>query len=130
MRTYRIELETFDPVLYPDGWVDIKDARSWADSTRIDSASLQMTPASNGAEMQVRADLLARGLKVLETAVIAWSLTDDAGAPVPATPSGFQSDALDADLGEWLLDQIEAHYAAQRRTQEARKNSAAPSTPL
>ena len=124
MATYRISLDTFSEERYPGGWAEIKGRRSWADSKRIDSASVSMTAPGAGSEMFMRADLLGRGIAILESAIVAWSL------PIPPTRAGFESDDFDDDLGEWLIDQIDAHYASERRTTDARKNSAAPSTPL
>jgi hypothetical protein len=123
MRIHRIELSEFDAEAYQGGWVDIRDTRSWADTKRIEGASLEMTRAGNGTEeVLMRVDLLARALMVLETAIVAWSLTGEDGQPLPATRSGYSSDQFDAELGEWLMERIEAHYEAGRRTATERKN--------
>ena len=121
--THRINLEDFDATRYPGDWVDIHDTLSLAQKTRMDNAGITARPTGEGGEIVFEAvDVSANVIETLATAVIAWSLA------MPPTRDGFLSDELPSDLGEWLLAQVRAHYAAQGRSNTEGKSSAARST--
>lgn len=99
---HRIQLRELDPEAYPDGWVDIHERRTF--ETRL----LVQDAATNG--------YLEYGLVRIERYVEAWSL---AGSPRDRAYVG----GLDEDLMGFVIDSAEAHYAATRRSQEARKSA-------
>lgn len=116
MQTHRINLEEYDAEAYPQGYVDIKERRSWGDSNRIAAAGFGRVEASgtNGtATGSMAFDAAERVLVEVETALVAWSLS------LPANRDGLLSDEFDEGLGDWLLAQIREHYESQKRTPEA-----------
>lgn len=124
-KAHRIYL---DECGYPGEWVDIRARRSWAARQRVDAATIGQSQVV-GNELRVMPDLMARALAMLEEAVVAWSLRDASGEPLPVGRGGFQHDDFDEHLGDWLVRAVEAYYDGQRRGQDERKNSGGPSTP-
>lgn len=122
--THRIDLGMFDDA-YAGEWVDIAPRRGWADMKRIEQAAAILHPTDTEGEFDVSMNLLEQGIAKLESAVEAWSLKDASGAMLPASREGFLHPEFDDDLGDWLIDQIDAHYAAQKRTQAQRGKSVA-----
>lgn len=137
MEPHRIDVpESFE---LSDAYVLIRPKRSWSARNRVESAGMfvrshgeaarrgEDAPAAAAAEVGI--DAMALGVAVLETAVISWTgIADVNGRPLPATRRGFMHDDFDSDLGDWLVEQIQAFYAAQQRTEEAGKVEA-PSSP-
>lgn len=130
MQTHRIEIpERFN--LGPGAHVVIREKRSWSAQQRVDQAGLRVKPSAEDARKveSFIADVLERGLAVLETAIVSWEGVRDArGVALPASRAGYLHEDFDPDLGDWLVDGIEAWYAAQRRTEEAGKAAATPSS--
>lgn len=126
--THRIELADFNEDRYAGGFVDIHDRRGWADQQKIEGKGLRAIPMSgsdldnlNADNIELEITLYGRGLEVLRTAVVAWSLTDAEGQPLPANARGFNHADFPPDVGEWIVERIDAFYAAQRRTEEEAK---------
>lgn len=119
METHRLDI----PERLGGGYVDIRAKRSWAAATRVEGTGTRIEADKNAPDGAVATiDAVAKGLAVLESAVVAWSL------PLPAARAGFLSDDFDPDVGDWLVDAIEDYYASLRRGDEERKTDAAPST--
>lgn len=114
-------------------YVLVKPRQSWAALNRVQAAGLVVRTDGAGATGEVTADVLAKGLAVLETAVVSWHGVEDAnGRPLPTSRAGYMHDDLDSDFGDWLVDTISAHYAAQRRPAEdtsAEGKAEAPPSP-
>lgn len=113
---------------YPAEWVDIRPRRSWAARQRVDAATIGQSQVV-GNELRLMPDLMARSLAILEEAVVAWSLKDASGAPLPVGRAGFQHADFGEEIGDWLVNRIEQYYQAHRRGPDERKNSDEPSTP-
>ena len=111
---YRIDLGAYDPV-YEGEWVDIKEKRSFADVKRVEAKGARGHQNDAG-EVEFTMDVLEQSIAKLETSVINWSLKTDAGAPLPPHRGGFVSDDFDAELGDWLIDQIDAYYRERSRS--------------
>ena len=128
MEPHRLEIpERFG---MPGAFVTIKPRQSWSALNRVQAAGLVVRTDGSGATGEVTADVLAKGLAVLETAVLSWSgVTDASGRPIPATRAGFMHDDLDAGFGDWLVDAITAFYAAQRRPEDASAEGKAEAPP-
>lgn len=102
------------------GWADIKARMSLADKTRLQMPGISVGAAFDGngeltANVQTF-DFLENQLAPLWVALVAWSLVDDVGAPLPVSREGVLSDALPADVGEYLLEQVKEYYASSGRT--------------
>lgn len=128
MEPYRIDVpERFG---LSGAYVLIKPRQSWSALNRVQAAGLVVRTDGGGATGEVTADVLAKGLAVLETSVVSWhGITDANGRPIPATRAGFMHDDLDAEMGDWLVDAISEFYAAQRRTADEGKAEAPTSQP-
>ncbi len=113
MDTHRIDIpERFGCA--PGAHVTVRARRSWAARQRVDSAGVKIIPdRDGGTQHEGRIDALARGLAVLETAVLSWEGVRDAeGKPLPASRAGYVHEDFDPELGDWLVDAIDAVYAA------------------
>lgn len=99
------------------GWVEIREKRSWADVKRIDQQALKWE--SNDGEVIGHMDLLEQGIAKLESAVVLWSLTDENDSPLPPSRGGFVNPDFDPEVGDWLIDQIDAYYAGRSRSKRA-----------
>lgn len=113
MQTHTLEI----PERLGGGSVQIRAKQSWGARARVDSAGVFVKPG----EEEARIDGRAKGLAILESAVVSWSLD------LPATREGFMSDDFDGDVGDWLVDAIVEHYQSQRRSEEDSKNDGSPS---
>ena len=101
-------------------YVLIRPHQSWAALNRTQAAGLVVRAPSPGETAQLTADVLAVGLATLETAVLSWhGILDMEGRPIPASHAGYMHDDLDPDVGDWLVEEITAFYAAQRRPADA-----------
>jgi hypothetical protein len=123
METKRIDLEAFDGERYPGGWADIKLGRPFAAGRKIESAGVKMFPKPGADLDNLKADdvelvydQLSQGLATLEWHVIAWSLEDAGGNPLPVNRAGFLHEDFDDDLGAWLIDRINFHVEESRRS--------------
>lgn len=108
-------------VVPPDlggGWVEIKPKRSWADVKRIDQEVVRWETNEAG-EQVGKMDLLEQGLAKLASAVVTWSLTDENGSAIPPDRGGFVHEDFDPELGDWLVEQIDAYYAGRSRSKRA-----------
>ena len=102
----------------PGAFVTIKPRQSWSALNRVQAAGLVVRTDGAVATGEVTADVLAKGLAVLETAVLSWSgVVDFDGRAIPATRAGFMGD-FDSGFGDWLVDAISAFYEAQKRTED------------
>jgi len=110
MRTHTINLGDFDEE-YAGKTATIRYRRSWAGQQRVDGAGARATqdPASGNTTQTLVVDMLERAIAQLETSLIEWDL------PFPINKRGFMHDDFDGDLGEWLIEQIEAHYESTAR---------------
>lgn len=119
MEPYRMDIP--DPERFgvkQGAYVLIKPRQSWSALNRVQAAGLVLRTESGGATGEVTADVLAKGLAVMETAVVSWhGVVDGDGKPLPASRSGYMHDDLDAAFGDWLVDAINVFYAAQQRTE-------------
>lgn len=125
---HRIEV----PERFASGaYVLIRPKQSWSALNRVQAAGLVVrTRVSGEAAGEVTADVLARGLAVLETAVLSWSgIVDADGKPIPATRVGYLHDDLDAEFGDWLVDAITAYYESLRRPADEPGKPEAPPSP-
>ena len=115
----------------PGAFVLIKPRQSWSALNRVQAAGLVVRTDSAGATGEVTADVLAKGLAVLETAVLSWSGIEDAsGRAIPCSRAGFMHDDLDAGFGDWLVDTINAYYEAQKRPADDVSAEGKPAAPL
>ena len=130
-RTHRIDLAEFDPE-YAGEWVDIRESLSWRQRNDVDVGWMKIRPSitqsSDGTQgVSARfAEIPAveRVMVLMETALVAWSLKDRNGAPLPVGRAGLDHEDFDGELGDWLLQLVQKYYAAFRRTAEERKKSA------
>ena len=124
MDTHRIELPA--RLGAPDGaHVVIRERLSWAKQQRIDSAGVKVT-----GDAQAYIDSLAKGLAVLEAAVISWEgvLDVETGRPLKADKTGYLADGFDPRVGDWLVDAIVAFYAED--DDEGKPDGSTPSSEL
>lgn len=114
-----------------DAHVLIRPKQSWSALNRVQAAGLVVrTRVSGEAAGEVTADVLARGLAVLETSVLSWSGVVDAdGKPIPATRAGYLHDDLDPEFGDWLVDAITVYYESLRRPADDSGKAEAPPSP-
>lgn len=102
------------------GWVEIREKRSWADVKRIDQQAIKLEGADGGGGSFIgKMDLLEQGIAKLEAAVVRWSLTDEHGGALPPDRGGFVHPDFDPELGDWLIEQIDAYYAGRSRSKRA-----------
>lgn len=111
MTDHRIEI----PPEHGGGWAEIRAKRSWSDVKRIDQQAIKWEGAESG-QMVGKMDLLEQGIAKLESAVLRWSLTDENGSPIPPDRGGFVHADFDPELGDWLIEQIDAYYAGRSRS--------------
>jgi hypothetical protein len=133
---YRIYLRDFDG---SDNWVDIKERRSENDKNAVQMAGVKIGQGNAmftmpGTGVTLPADLsgfdfLAARIVRFERMIIAWSLkaNDDDAEPMPLTEDTFRN-RLDADVAEWLTDQIETYYQNRRPSKETFLNLNGAST--
>ncbi|MFZ2738429.1 MAG: hypothetical protein WAY02_09380 [Burkholderiaceae bacterium] len=112
--THRIEI----PDEFGGGWVEIREKRSWADVKRIDQQALRWEGDGSG-QVIGKMDMLEQGIAKLEAAVVRWSLTDENGSSIPPDRGGFVHADFDPELGDWMIEQIDAYYAGRSRTKRA-----------
>lgn len=119
----RINLGDFDAERYPAGWVDVRTKRGFHVERKIRDAQMKIVPKPgvdldelSASTVDLIFDGADAGTRTLEAHVIAWTLTDDAGAALPVSRAGFESEDFDADLGEWLIERIEEIVKAHRRS--------------
>lgn len=117
MQTHTLEI----PEHLGGGTVQIRAKRGWGAAQRIEGAGVVIRPGDNGTDATAIVDGQAKGLAILESSIVSWSL------PIPADRKGFLSDDFDEDLGDWLVDAIEDYYKSLRRSEEEVKTAAAPS---
>lgn len=98
------------------GWVTIKEKRSWADVKRIDQQAVKWEGMGSDREVVGKMDLLEQGIAKLEASVLDWSMTDENGSKIPPDRGGFVHEDFDPELGDWLVEQIDAYYAGRSRT--------------
>lgn len=108
------------------GWVEIREKRSWADVKKIDQEAIHWEGGTDGKEAIGKMDLLEQGIAKLESAVVRWSLTDENGSTIPPNRGGFVHEDFDPELGDWLIDQIDAFYAGRSRSKRAAAATQAP----
>jgi hypothetical protein len=111
--THRLEI----PDDLGGGWVEIREKRSWADVKRIDQQAIKWE--SNDGVTVGHMDLLEQGIAKLESAVVLWSLTDENGSAMAPNRGGFVNPDFDPEVGDWLIDQIDAYYAGRSRSKRA-----------
>ncbi len=123
METKRIDLEAFDEERYPNGWADIKLRRPYSAGRKIESAGVKMFPKVGtdldnlrSEDVELVLDQLSQGLATLEWHVIAWSLEDAGGNPLPVNRDGFLHEDFDDALGDWLVDRINFYVDENRRS--------------
>lgn len=109
---YRVTI----PDEYGGGWVDIRDRIGWAQEAYIEAQGVKPSEPDEEGNRHIMPDYFEMGMAKLKTYILAWSLTDEAGAPIPITREGFGSPDLPGDLGGWIIREAEAHYAERRRT--------------
>lgn len=90
------------------GWIEVKDARSWADAMRIENASIAVVV--EGGATRTAIDLLAEGIAQITTSVTAWSHS------APVTRDTLLSPDFDARYGNAVLEAVREFYAAQGRS--------------
>ena len=110
---------------YADGWVKIRAKRGFSTWQKVNGAGVGVRI---GDENTALMDPLGLALVVFGTSIVAWSLTDAEGQSLHVSPSGFQHEDFDPDLGEWLFKTIEDFYQSQRKTPDELKDSAPDST--
>lgn len=110
MQPHRLELREHDDDLAGQ-WVDIHPRQTYGMRLEIRRAVQH-----RGADGTVDFDLQAADLKALEVAIVAWSF------PEPVSASAIE--ALDADLGDWLQEQVREVYNSRRRTPDETKSAA------
>lgn len=123
---HRIEIP---PQFGLDGaYVHIKPKQSWSARNRLDATRYTWKAGVGGDDVSI--NVAAYTLAVLETAIVSWQGVIDAeGKPLPASRAGYMHDDFDPDLGDWLVDAISAHYAAQRRPAEDTSAEGKPEAP-
>jgi hypothetical protein len=102
---------------WPDGQdVYVKGALSWGDRRAIEASLFAVKAQMQDGETTVTTDaeISAMKLTTLVKAITRWTLTDDAGAAVPLTSAAI--DDLGSEAAEYIYDQINALYAAQKKT--------------
>ena len=124
---HRIELETFDPERFAGQWVDIKAELSFYEAAEWDAGLDAITPTvlSNGAAGNVSLGRISpadQDAHKLGLALVAWSLVDRDGGPLPPTQQGVKSPDFPGGVGHWILAQAAEHYNAGARSAEDRKN--------
>lgn len=108
-------------------YVVIRARQSWSALNRVQSAGLVVRTSAAGPTGEVTADVLARGLALLDTAVMSWGgILDMHGRPIPATHAGYLHDDLESEVIDWLVDAIAEHYEAQKRPPEDSEGKAEP----
>lgn len=126
MDVHRIEI----PEEYGGGWVDIKARRSWAASVRREASALRIKDGVTAADVEVAQrmghvndvlefDPLSRMVTSLREAIVATS--EDVRPSDISISAWLTSDELDEGLGDFLMETVEEHYAARRRTLTERK---------
>ena len=132
MDTDRIDLEDFDreecertgqEPRYAGGWVDVKTKRPYAVARKIESESMRVIPKPgvdlenlSVDEVEIIPDLLGKGLAELGWHVVAWSLKDESGQPIPTGRAGILHEDFDDELGDWLTTRIDEIVAEGRRS--------------
>lgn len=118
---HRLSLTEYDG---SDNWVEIPERLPRHARLALGGAILDFEVGPNGtARMQSQADILsARFEETLIRTVLAWSFTDDQGAPVAITREAVR--LLEDSLGEWLYDAINAYYAQKRQERQAGQSDA------
>ena len=113
---HRIEI----PQELGGGWADIKARLSLADKVRLQMPGISVGASFDGSgELTANVetfDFIENQLAPLWVALVSWSLLDDDGAPLSASREGVLSDALPADVGEYLLEQVKEYYASTARS--------------
>ena len=128
MDPYRIEVP--DRFGLAGAFVMIRPRQSWSALNRVQSAGAILHMIGGVMSDDLTPDVLAKGLAVLETAVLSWhGVLDADGRPLPASRAGYMHDDLDPELGDWIVDAITAHYAVQRRPADAEGKAEAPTLP-
>lgn len=127
MSTHKIILSEYDSDL--DGHVVIKAKRSWKARQILDGARFLARPGGGNDEtpLDLAANVFGYRRAILETAVVEWTLKDAEGKPLPASRAGFEHDDFDPDLGDWIVDAIEAYYEGLKRPPEEDSNLATSS---
>ena len=89
-------------------WIEIKARRSWANTKRIESASVRIGADESG-EHAMGVDLLEQAIASITTYVVAWSL------PAPLSRATLLSEDFDGQIGDEIEIAIAKAYSAQGR---------------
>ena len=111
--THTIELgELWDG--WDGQWVKIKPWKFYAARERINASALDITKAGKDDPMAVSRNVLAVTIAYVEEQVIEWNLIGYDGDPLPQGRAGVLSEAAPPDLIDYVIDEAETFYEAQR----------------
>jgi hypothetical protein len=96
-----------------DGWVEIHEQRSFLERKQIEGAAVRVSRAAADGAGDFEEELIAANMKTLELNIVAWSLTDRDGRPIPPTADGLRHEDFPEDVGIWIGDAMQQHYEAQ-----------------
>lgn len=109
MGNVRIDLGKFGPD-YEGKWVEVKPRLTFGDRQAIRRAM-----RSVGEGGQITVDPEASDMALMRRAVQSWAFE------VPVSEEEIER--LDGELGDWLRDEIAAHYQSMLRPEEEAKDS-------